>query len=284
MKQTVYVDVLISVNLLVDYFLLYAAAVISGRGRDRVRMCLGAAIGAVGSLVIFLPKLPQLLTLLLAVLLSAAMTFTAFVWRGWHLFLRSLLVMYTMSICYSGIMLLLWDLSGGSNISVNNGAVYINIDPKLLILTTVVLYAAISVFSGRISARGMKRRHCTLTFYEKNERLSVEGIIDTGNMLTEPFSGIPVIVADIGAVAAVLPEGIDKLIQGSDTTASTQHKVRFIPYHTASGSGVMLAYRPERIDIELDGKTTTHIEAYLALTDSGKMTDGVLVNPDTIDH
>lgn len=281
MKQTIYVDVLVSINLIVDYFLLYAAAVISGRKRDRVRMCIAAAIGAAGSLVIFLPRLPSAAGIGIAVLMSALMTVTAFGWRGWRAFCHSLIVMYALTAAYSGLMLLMWNVTGGGNISVNNGAVYINIDPRLLIMVTIILYAAMSFFSGRIRARGLSRRRCTVTLTGENGQISVEGLIDTGNMLTEPFSGMPVLVACRSTVAAVLPEGIEDAVENS--AAAVGRRIRLIPYHTASGSGLMVAYRPKRIDIEIDGRRVDNISAYLALADNDRgMTNAVIINPDAI--
>jgi len=282
-KQTIYVDVLISVNLLVDYFLLFAAAVISGRKRDRVRMCLGAVIGAAGSLMIFLPRMPAAVSVMAAMMLSAVMTLCAFGWCGWRIFVRSLLVMYALSAGYSGLMLLLWNLCGNGNISVNNGAVYINIDPKLLIITTIVLYALMSFFSGRIRSYGMDRKRCTVTLSENNNRIAVEGLIDTGNTLTEPFSGIPVIVAPPGVIRRIMPQEIADIQEKGADSAGQSRRVRVVPYHTASGTGIMLAYRPQRIDIEIDDTKISDVSAYVAIAAEDRgMRNTVIINPDVV--
>ena len=53
--MTVYADVLIVVNYIVNLFMLLAARRILGSAAGRGRMSLAALLGAAGSLVIFLP-------------------------------------------------------------------------------------------------------------------------------------------------------------------------------------------------------------------------------------
>ena len=57
MEITVYADVLLAVNFLIDYLLLLFCARLSGRRIIRKRLLAGALVGALTSLVIFLPPL-----------------------------------------------------------------------------------------------------------------------------------------------------------------------------------------------------------------------------------
>ncbi len=281
-KQTVYVDVLIAVNLLVDYFLLYASAVISDRSKDRVRMCMGAVLGAAGSLTVLLPRMPPAAEVLCAIGVSAVMSIVSFGWGNIRSFVRTLTVLYALSAGYSGVMLLLWHISGSSNITVNNGAVYINIDPKIIVLTTVVLYAIMSFCSGRLRMKDLRRRRCRVTITEKGRSITLDGLVDTGNVLTEPFSEMPVLVSSRKALREILPEWITGAAKG-DAEAVVRNHIRMVPYHTASGSGLMVAYRPERIDVDIDGRCSENVGAYIALTDNEKgMTEEIIVNPDVL--
>lgn len=53
----VYVDVLIVVNFIVNYFLLLGASSASGRSINRIRIIFSAIFGALSSLIIFFPML-----------------------------------------------------------------------------------------------------------------------------------------------------------------------------------------------------------------------------------
>ena len=282
MKQTVYVDVLISINLLVDYFLLYATAIISGRSRERARLCIAAVIGGASSLIILLPNLTRIAGAAFAIAVSVLMTAVGFSPGGWRTFLRTALVLYALSAAYSGIMLLLWYYTGTGNLTVNNGAVYINISPIKLVLATVAMYAVITVFSQKLRARNIKRSSCTVTVFGRGKSLSLEGLIDTGNVLTEPFSGTPVIVAAREKLREVLPEELADVC-AAKPDACKKLRLRAVPFHSAGGSGVLMAYAPERIDIELAGKKYKNVRAFLAVASEGCAAgERALVNPDII--
>lgn len=282
MKQTVYVDVLVSVNIIIDYFLLYASAVIAGRKKERIRLCLAALLGGAGALYIFLPSMPAAINIIFTLGLSVLMTLTAFGFGGKSAFFRTLIVLYALSAAYSGLMLLLWNFCSARNLSVNNGIVYINIDPALLILATIIIYAVTSLFSGRLRSRNMHRTACTVTVFGNGKQADLDGLIDTGNVLTEPFSGLPVIIAERSRLQGIIPEAVLNAASGNFNTAAPHGSIRIIPFRTAGGNGLYTAYRPERIDITSGGRKYSHIKAYIALSDSTDST--AIVNPDAVNN
>ena len=53
--MVIYLDVLLAINGIVDYILLRAAAKLTGHPRNRLRILLAAALGAVYAVVVCLP-------------------------------------------------------------------------------------------------------------------------------------------------------------------------------------------------------------------------------------
>ena len=88
--MVVYADVLIVLNLIVDYFLLRASAKISGVTPGVWRMLGGAAVGAVSSLYIFLPQSGIMLELLFRIAVCLVMTACTFGFRTLHTVCRNL--------------------------------------------------------------------------------------------------------------------------------------------------------------------------------------------------
>ena len=281
MKQTVYVDVLVSVNLIVDYFLLYAAAVICGRKKNRLRLCAAAAAGGAGSLILLLPPMPYIADLLASLALALIMTAAAFGFSGMRTFLRTAFVLFALSACYSGAALVLWLFMPMKKITVNNGAVYIGIEPMTLIIATAVLYLLLSLLSGKLARHNAKRTHCTLTIASEGGEVSVGAVIDTGNMLTEPFSGLPVILAPQRRISSVLPDGIEGFLRGG-AAVSGKH-IRAVPFSSAGGSGLLPAFIPERITVETGGSIHTGIRAYIAAAPDESIGGEALINPDAVD-
>ncbi len=280
MKQTVYVDVLVAVNIIADYFLLYAAALITGRKKERIRLCLAALEGGAGSLVILLPPMPTGVKILTAVVISSAMTLTAFGRSGLSSFIRTMLVLFALSTAYSGAALLIWCFAPEKRIAVNNGAVYIGINPGTLMLTTVIIYAVLSVFSGRLKGRNLKRLKCTVTVITPKGKANIEAIVDTGNTLTEPFSGLPVILVPRRHIAAIMPEGAEGFLAGEMSRGTV--RMRAVPFHSAGGTGLLSAFIPEQIEIETPGRKYSRISAYIAAAPDGSIGEYALVNPDAI--
>lgn len=284
MRQTVYLDVLVSVNFLVDYFLLYAAGQLSASAISRVRLCLGALVGAVFSCSILLPPLPFPLNGLLTAVSCGLMTLTAFGFGGWRRFARSALWLGAVTVCYGGLMLAVWLLASPRGLIINNGAVYIDIPPGLLVLATVVCYAVTSLFSGRMRRRNLIRSRCRVEICHRGQRVSLEAIVDTGNLLTEPFSGLPVIVAEREALGPVLPEGVDDFGREGLSPESPPPGLRVVPYSGVGGGGVMLAFRPQSVTAALPGARPKAADAYIGILTAGRVGRELhaIVNPDIL--
>ena len=85
MEITVYADVLLAVNFLIDYLLLLFCARLSGRRIIRKRLLAGALVGALTSLVIFLPPLSFWPMTLLKAGIAVLMVRLAYPWLSWSL-------------------------------------------------------------------------------------------------------------------------------------------------------------------------------------------------------
>ena len=77
-KQTIYIDVLLAVNIFINYFLLLAAAKFLAVRRIRLRILAASILGAAYSLTMLLPSIPMVLALLMKLAMSASLVFVAF--------------------------------------------------------------------------------------------------------------------------------------------------------------------------------------------------------------
>ncbi len=282
MQQTIYLDVLIAVNFLVDYFLLYTAGQLSASALSRTRLCLGALLGGVCSCTILLPPLPFILNAAVTLSVCAAMTAVSFGFGGWRQYLRRAAYVLLITVCYGGAMLAIRLAAAPRGLAINNGAVYIDIPPELLVLTTVVCYAAVSLFSGRLRRRNLIRSRCSVTIENGGSKVTLDAIVDTGNLLNEPFSGLPVIVAEQDALSSVLPVGFAQFASGNAGDHSAD--IRVIPYSGVGGGGMMLAFRPNRITAALPGGRPQVTDAYIGVLSSGRVgrEHHAIVNPDIL--
>ena len=233
--QTIYIDVLLGLNLFVNYFLLLAVARFLGLRAGRLRLLGGAGLGALYSLAILLPPLPAALSLLVKLAVSGIIVLAAFPLAGWKLFLRALAAFYLVSFAFAGFLLVFWYLVSPQGLVIKNSVVYLDISPLVFLAATVLAYGAVRLFQRVTGREAPRSLTCRVTAVKNGKTAVFTARVDTGNSLTEPFSG--------------WGEGC-----------------RLVPFRTVSGSGLLQAFRPDRLTIQCGGRVTEPGEAYIALS------------------
>ena len=240
MRQTVYVDVLLSINLFVDYFLLLSVKYFFALPAVRLRLLLGSLCGAAGSMIIFLPHLPSPLSFLLNFIICSAMVSVAFLPVRLKKWLRLVVCTYLLCFGYAGAMLAVWTFIAPQKLLIRNAIVYFDVSPLLLAVLTVFLYMVFKLLGKLCGRRENGSLYCRVCIGYQGKRTELYGKIDTGNTLTEPFSGDPVLVA---CAEALLPLG-----------RLPPEEMRVIPYGTLAGQGLLYAFRPEELLITYQKK------------------------------
>lgn len=295
MQQTVYVDVLLAVNLFVNYFLLLTVRGFLHIPCRRSRLLLGAAVGALGSLLILVPALPAALSVLAKLAVSTAVVFAAFFKMRPVQMLRAFVCFYLVSFAYAGFMLAVWYFISPERIVIKNSMVYFDISPLLLALLTVAAYGAVSLLNRLAGQREASGGFCTVIVEIAGACARCTGKIDTGSTLVEPFSRDPVVVVGAPALDGVLPEGIKAALRcgaiprpdeeegAAEDGAGNKRpmQLRLVPFSDLSGGGVLPAFRPDRLWIRRGKEKIEICDCYVAVREaafSGRNFDALL-NP-----
>ncbi|MBR0407749.1 MAG: sigma-E processing peptidase SpoIIGA [Clostridia bacterium] len=98
-----------------------------------------------------------------------------------------------------------------------------------------------------------------IRYREKQASLPV--LRDSGNLLTDSFTGQPVIVVPESAVSPLLPDGVS-----THDLATLPPGWRLLPVRTVSGSGLLMCFRPDSVELVRDRQCQT-IDAFIALAD-----------------
>lgn len=286
MKPVIYVDVLIAVNLFVNYFLLLTVAKFLHITVTRFRLICGAAVGAVASLIIFLPPVSAIPSLLIKLLLSAVIVFAAFGSPSWRFFLRTVGSFYLTSFGFAGLMLAIWYLTAPPGMLIKNSMLYFDISPLMLLALTVVCYAAITLLNKITGQRQPSSFFCTVTIWNQGQCAKVSAKIDTGNSLKEPFSGFPVIVVECQSIEPLLPEAVHQYVYAAagQRRQEPDAGLRLIPFRVVGGEGILPAFRPERVTIATAKESITVTDVYLAVSVKhlGMTGFNALLNPELL--
>ena len=251
--KTIYADVLFCVNFFIDFALLAVTARILKRRVTGLRLTLCAALGAAYAVAVFFPGLTLLATLGVKLLFSAALTLAAFGARTAAGYFKALGVFYAVSFGFGGAVFGAYTLLQPSGVIISGDAVYIDVDPFFLFLLIGGSYCAVWIFSRLLPKRS--ERHFRILLRLGGRTASLNALYDSGNGLTEPISGAPVLVAVYAAVARLIPKPARPAFRGLPCPEAAEwgHGYRLIAAQGAFGNALLPAFRPDGAKVVAGG-------------------------------
>ncbi len=256
MEQPIYGDVLFAINFTMDFLTLFVVGKIMHRQIRPARYCLAAAIGAVyGVAAVFLCG-NSIFSLLINLAVSALMCYTAYGGRV----LSCTALFYCTGCLLGGGMTALYHLV---NKSFAAGAIYAYGSVRTLsesiplgwMAVMAALVGIAAVAGGRISGKSQTARIVTVYASAIGGRtVEFEALTDSGNLLTEPMSGAPVIIADRRTVSEIAGPELMSMMEGNVSYADKlppelMRRIRLIPMSGIGGDGVLVGIMPKRITI-----------------------------------
>ena len=256
----IYVDTLFLLNGVIDYLLLLAAARLAGEPLLRWRFALGGALGGMYAVAIFLPGLGFLAHPLCRLASLVLMLVTAY--GGSRRLLRQGLLFVALTCALGGGVVAI-GLLGGTGLALGNGVFYSALDIKVVLLSAAVCYGVITLVFQRIGRHSATDRELVpLRLRLGREQVVLTALVDTGNPLTDPASGRPVVVAEGDRLGPLFPPdhrpGPADLTDPSSAltrlgTGEWKAKFRLLPYRSVGVErGLLLCVRAD--SMELDGQ------------------------------
>lgn len=273
--MVVYADILVILNLIVDYFLLSASAAILRVKLSVFRQLASAAVGAFSSLYIFAPDLGLFFDLVFRAVICAVMVLCAFGFRSAKRFFRSAGVLFLVTCGFGGIMTAVWSAFRPKGMTVVNSVVYFNISPAVLICASVITYLLFMLLKAIFSGTSRLADRCEITVTAEEKSITMDAIVDTGNSIKDYLSGSEVIIADGEFV---------KVLLGSDnpvTDIRLKKRYRILPLSTVSGGGTLDGFRCDSAVIS-DGERTVKLEKPILAVSKTPLRDDyqAIVNPE----
>lgn len=291
--QTVYVDILIMTNFIVDYFLLLLTAFLSGNEKKRLRLFFSSFLASLSSLLIFAPEMSFAAEFSSKFIISLVIVYIAFGFKNKIRFLKSLVIFYAANVVLAGGTVTVWSIFKPRGLVVRNGAVFYNISPLILVLSTSVVYVLSLIISRIISSRKVKGKEYSIKLIFNSKTVTLTGFVDSGNMLSDTISQTPVIVCDYNKIKPLLDEKMNKIFSKENfemgfyediINSGFAEKFRVIPFDSLGSSGVMAALTLDGAVI-YDEKGNREIKDVIMAVTHKKIADGefdVLLNPELV--
>lgn len=247
--KTVYVDDMFLLNLVINYFILLATAKLCALPLKRGRFAAAAAAGGIYSVLSLFPQLGFLGSLPVKLCLGALMTLISF--NGARRLWRPFIAFLCVSAAFGGAVFAASLLAGADM----DGGLYINPSLRVLSISFAVCYLGLTLVFKQLSRRRL-RETLEVTVVLGETSASFKALKDTGNELYDPISGLPILVAELGALDGLFPPeassalelGAAYFLSTVSENSSLKTRFRLVPYTSAGVShGLLPVFRPERL-------------------------------------
>ena len=258
--QIIYADVLIILNIYVNFFLLRTTARVTHSPLRTFRCIAASVYGSLFSLMILLPALSAWLNIAIKAVAAVTVVLMGFGFNGWKRLLADTCAFFGANFVLAGAVYAVYSWLRPDFIRFNNTYFYIDFSLLILVLTTSAMYFIVCIVRF-FTDRSFSDDYKVIVRYGKNI-ISLNGLADTGNVLTDYFTGCPVIICSKTKFSEISKNSV---------------KVRLIPFSTVSESGLLPVFRPDEVIIE---NTAMHSHKKVdALIGLGNNSDDAVFNP-----
>lgn len=248
--MTVYLDIVLIENILMNYIILFATGFIQKNEMSQIRLIISSIFGGIYAIVSYLNIIPIYSNFFMKILLSIIMVYIAFNPQNYKKMLKTILLFYLTSFVMGGCALALLYIINPQNINFENGVLIGTYPLKVTIIAGIIGFIVIQI-AFRINKRQVKKKdmYCKLEVVINKKIAKIKAYVDTGNMLKEPITNIPVIIVEKEKIKNLINIDLDKII-GGDSQNINKIKFRIIPFNSiGKQNGMLIGIKPDFVKV-----------------------------------
>lgn len=259
--MTIYIDVIIIENLIMNYIILYATGLISKNKISYIRIFLASCIGAIYAITEYMLKIRVYSNIIVKTLLAIIMVVVAFCPQNVKKLCKQLVLFYLTTFTFGGVATYLIYVLKPQNIIIKNGMFVGSYVLKVIfigaIVGTIILITAFKFAKNKITKKDM---FCKVKIVLNGKELILNAMVDTGNLLKEPITGSSVVVVERTSLYDILPKEIlnntESILCGDFTNISDEikneyiTKLKIIPFSSlGKQNGMLIGIKPEKLEV-----------------------------------
>lgn len=259
--MTIYIDIIIVENLIMNYIILYATGLISKSKISHLRIFFASAIGAIYAITEYISKLNIYSNMLVKIILSIVIVFVAFYPQNVKKLCKQLVLFYLTTFTFGGVATYLIYVLKPQNIVIKNGMYVGTYVLKVIfigaIVGTIILIIAFKFAKNKITKKDMI---CKVKIKLNGKEVLLDTMVDTGNMLKEPLTGNPVVVVEKTSLYDLMPKEIlnnTESILGGDFEKIPEDikdeyisRLKIIPFSSlGKQNGMLIGIKPEKLEV-----------------------------------
>ena len=262
--MTIYIDIVLIENLIMNYIILFTTAVVLKIKVNHIRLILASLLGAGYSIIAYMGIIKVYSSIILKIILSVLIIYIAFNPQNIKKMCKDLLLFYLVSFVFGGAAFALIYIIKPQNILMKNGLFLGTYTLKTVMLGAVVAFCiiigAFAIIKNKISKKDM---FCEIEILINQKKIKTKAMIDTGNMLKEPITNVPVIVVEHILLYSCMPKEIlnnlQEIMGGDfknipcDIQEKYISKLKLIPFSSlGKQNGMLIGIRPEYVKVITD--------------------------------
>lgn len=250
--MTLYVDIIFLENLIMNSIIILATGIILKNTQRIWRNLVSSGIGAIYAILIYTSNFKIYSNIILKVILSVVIVYIAFKPANINIFLKHIIIFYLTSFTFGGVAFALLYFVRPQDILFQNGAL-IGTYPIKMILAGGILGFIIITFAFKNIKGKLTRKDMMCTVIIGNTRITA--IVDTGNLLKDPITKMPVLIVEREMLKGIFPEIIlenaTDIVNGKEIELGEySSKLRVIPYKSiGKENGLLLGIKAKNIRI-----------------------------------
>ena len=261
MGQTVYLDLFFLINFSMDFLCFYLSGTLLSSKLSKLRMIAGAVLGGLYADASLFLDTRGSVKIAVHILVCILMCATVF---GIRSLIAHTLTYVATSAVLGGFMTALFELL--NTLEIPEGEIKSDGISAWTLLLLALISGIITLLGARFFRRKSARRYATVSLKYKGKEKTLKGFCDSGNLLCDPLSGKPCVIADQRALDGVISKQILYATPESISILNTDDakRIRLVPAKTATGTGMLIAVRVD--SLELEGRA---VDALVVISDIG---------------
>lgn len=275
-------DVLFALNMIISFFLISAAKRLCRQRASTIRVLAGSALGGAYSLAVFLPEVHTAVSIVCRIIFMLLLTAVVFGFNGVKKYFRCFFAVFGVSFVLAGLLMAVWLLFRPQALLIKNGAVYFDIGFLTLVLSAAAVYAAVWLGKHFLTPKANEKAECDVKIQLNSAAVNVKGILDTGNTLTDSFTGKRVSIIDKSTALCLLPFDAAECIAGWNFEKLPPY-MHLTVSNTVGGEGLLPVFTADSMAVVLNEKELVIKNPAVAVSGSENFGSfNVLVNSELI--
>ncbi len=227
---------------------------LSGIKISKKRLFVCSLTGGIFSLIILL-ELNQIQQILSKLFMGLILIILGFVSRktSKNQFIKITQYFTVVNFIYAGIMFSIYIIFTPNIMAYKNGVVYFNITALNLVISTTVAYVIVNILIRILDKKITSEQMSQVRICYMGREVILTGLVDTGNKLTDIFTGLPVIVCEFDSVSSLFPFKLKEYFKTQDiniiSESSYSTQIRLIPIKVVGNDMILPAFKPDEIEV-----------------------------------